>query len=116
MSTIRHVAPLLQILAAAHRAIAMATPMRSGRHLALALPIVLAISVLYLFMASAGTFDDLRRQSRYDLMADGFQRGHLYIAQRPSPKLLAQEDPFHPDNKPLWMWDATLYQGRIYLY
>jgi hypothetical protein len=94
----------------------MATPMRSGRHLALALPIVLAISVLYLFMASAGTFDDLRRQSRYDLMADGFQRGHLYIAQRPSPKLLAQEDPFHPDNKPLWMWDATLYQGRIYLY
>jgi hypothetical protein len=88
----------------------------SGRHLALALPIVLAISVLYLFMASAGTFQDLRRQSRYDAMADGFQRGHLYIAQRPSPKLLAQEDPFHPSNKPIWMWDATLYEGRLYLY
>jgi hypothetical protein len=88
----------------------------SGRHLALAVPIVLAISVFYMFMASAGTFDDLRRQSRYDLMADGFRRGHLYIAQRPSPKLLAQEDPFHPDNKPLWMWDATLYDGHIYLY
>jgi hypothetical protein len=88
----------------------------SGRHLALALPIVLSISLLYLFMASAGTFQDLRRQSRYDLMAEGFQRGHLYISQRPSRKLLAQEDPFHPSNKPIWMWDSTLYEGHLYLY
>lgn len=82
----------------------------------MALPIVLAISVFYMFMASAGTFQDLQRQSRYNLMAEGFQRGHLYIPQKPHPKLLAQEDPLHPSNKPLWMWDATLYEGHLYLY
>jgi hypothetical protein len=67
-------------------------------------------------MASAGTFRDLTRQQHYSVMADGFERGHLYIQRRPVPQLLKAEDPFHPSNKRLWLWDATLYEGHYYLY
>src|SRR5688572_26606721 len=81
------------------------------RALLVALPIVLAISVFYVFMASSGTFRDLRRQSHYATMAEGFDRGHLYVPRRPPRQLLEQEDPFHPSNKPSWIWDASLYQG-----
>jgi hypothetical protein len=49
-------------------------------------------------------------------MERGFARGHLYISRKPSPRLLAQEDPFHPSNKPLWVWDSTLYDGHFYFY
>jgi hypothetical protein len=86
------------------------------RHLLVALPVLLSISIFYAFMASSGTFRDLRGQRHYSQMAEGFERGHLYIRKEPSAKLLRQEDPFHPSNKPLWIWDATLYKGHYYFY
>jgi hypothetical protein len=86
------------------------------RLLLVALPVVLCISIFYQFMASSGTFRDLDAAHRYAEMADGFERGHLYIHRRPPPKLLREEDPFHPANKPLWIWDATLYEDRWYYY
>jgi hypothetical protein len=86
------------------------------RHLLVALPLLLSISVFYEFMASSGTFRDLRRQRHYSEMAEGFERGHLYIDRKPAARLLRQEDPFHPSNKPLWIWDATLYRGHYYFY
>jgi len=80
-------------------------------------PILLALSVFYLFLASAGTFHDLQTQrDYYDLMAEGFRAGHLYIKDVPSPELLAKDDPFRYENIQLWIWDATLYKGRYYLY
>lgn len=91
-----------------------ATPAR--RHWQLAIPLLLVISVFYQFMASAGTFQDLRRQSRYQQMAEGFEQGHLYVAREVAPALLRAEDPFYPTNKRYWQWDATLYNGRYYLY
>jgi hypothetical protein len=89
---------------------------RERRQLLLALPVVLAISIFYQFMASSGTFRDLQSAHRYAEMADGFEHGHLYIQRRPSQKLLREEDPFHPSNKPKWIWDATLYEDRWYFY
>ncbi len=81
-----------------------------------ALLLVLALSVFYAFMASSGTFRDLGRQSHYATMAEGFERGHLYVPRKPSRQLLQQEDPFHPSNKPAWIWDASLYDGHWYFY
>lgn len=86
------------------------------RQLLLAIPVLLGISIFYEFMASSGTFRDLDGGSRYAEMADGFEHGHLHIRRPPPHKLLRQEDPFHPSNKPLWIWDATLYKGRYYYY
>jgi hypothetical protein len=86
------------------------------RYVLVALPIVLSISVFYEFMASAGKFRDLARQRHYALMAEGFEQGHLYLNRRPSRELLAQEDPLHPANKQLWVWDASLYKRRWYFY
>ena len=86
------------------------------RHILVALPVLLVLTVIYAFMASSGTFKDLGQAHRYADMATGFERGHLYISTRPSPALLAQEDPLHPANKDLWIWDATLYKGRYYFY
>lgn len=97
--------PVLRWLESPHR-----------RHVMVALVVVVAISIFYEFMTSSGTFRDLRGRMHYSEMAEGFERGHLYIKQEPAPKLLRQEDPFHPSNKPLWIWDSTLYQGHYYYY
>lgn len=54
----------------------------------------------------------------YDLMATAFRHGQLALETQPDPALLALEDPYEPDNRegiPV-LWDATLYEGRYYLY
>jgi len=87
------------------------------RRLVWALPVVLAISVYYVFLASAGTFRDLPQQlDYYDRMCEGFRHGHLYILQAPSPELLEKADPFAYSNVNLWLWDASLYKGHYYMY
>lgn len=91
-----------------------ATPAR--RHWQVAIPLLLVISVFYQFMASAGTFRDLRRQEHYLNMARGFEQGHLHITAKPAPELLRAEDPFYSSYKRYWYWDATLYKGRYFLY
>jgi len=89
----------------------------NARTIICAAPIIVAISAFYLFLASSGTFQDLPTQSDYyDRMAEGFRAGHLYIVEAPPPALLAKEDPFRFANRPLWLWDASLYNGRYYLY
>lgn len=75
------------------------------------------ISYFYAFMASVGRFEDVPQQlSYYDRMCEGFRHGHLYVVERPSPKLLASPDPFDDSNFPLWLWDASLYGDHYYLY
>lgn len=76
-----------------------------------------AIAAVYLFFISAGLVTQIPRQSRYfSVLADAFLDGHLYLGIAPRPELLAKADPYDPANKPLWLWDATLHQGRYYLY
>lgn len=88
------------------------------RHLALVLPLLIAISVFYAFLASSGRFTDLPgiQTNYYDRMAEGFRHGHLYIDEQPDPALLAQANPFADENMELWLWDATLVHGHYYLY
>jgi hypothetical protein len=82
-----------------------------------AAPVLAMISILYVFLASAGWFRDLPTETDYyDRMAEGFRHGHLYIQQQPPPALVAKSDPFSASNLNLWLWDASLYKGHYYMY
>jgi hypothetical protein len=90
-----------------------------GRQLLVVIPIVLAITYFYAFLASAGTFRMIPgRPDYYDRMCEGFRAGHLYILEQPNPQLLAKPNPYADENffQNLWLWDASLYKGRYYLY
>jgi hypothetical protein len=53
----------------------------------------------------------------YDLLTDGFLDGNAYLPVEPSHELLALPDPYDPaQNAPYRLHDASLYQGRYYLY
>jgi hypothetical protein len=79
--------------------------------------LVIGIEVVYAFIISAGTFTDWPTwNSNYDLQAQGFRSGHLYIPVEPAPELLAKANPLDPANESLWFWDATLHGGHYYLY
>jgi hypothetical protein len=82
-----------------------------------ALFVIALISYYYVFLASAGRFTDLPTQlDYYDQMAEGFRHGHLYVTKAPVPQLLASSNPFDSKFFPVWLWDASLYNGHYYMY
>src|SRR5215831_17918599 len=53
----------------------------------------------------------------YNLLAQGFASGHLYLPFAVSPDLLAQPDPYDPAlNDSLKLFDAALFNKHYYLY
>jgi hypothetical protein len=56
----------------------------------------------------------------YNLLADGFLQGHLFIAMQPDEKLLKLADPYDPSQNENFRangyQDLTLYKGKLYLY
>jgi hypothetical protein len=53
----------------------------------------------------------------YGLLAESFSNGDLALPIEPPPELLALDDPYDPaQNAGLILWDASLYQGKYYLY
>jgi hypothetical protein len=79
--------------------------------------LLLLLSVYYTFIATAGTFADLAwHTDYYDLLADGFRQGHLYVPVTPSRRLLSRANPYLYRHSGLWLWDASLYQARYYMY
>lgn len=81
------------------------------------LPLLALILFVYVFYCTAGRFHRWPEYSRYyDLLAEGFRSGHLYLPVDPAPELLAQADPYDPKHARLWMWDISLYGGKYYLY
>lgn len=53
----------------------------------------------------------------YDLLANAFLSGHLYLSVQPRPELLQLADPYDSQqNGPYRLHDAALYNGRYYLY
>lgn len=76
-----------------------------------------AIEVVYAFFFTAGRFADPPvRNYYYDLLAEGFRTGHLYLPQLPDPRLLAQANPYDARFRSLWLVDTSLYHGKYYLY
>ncbi len=76
-----------------------------------------AILAIYLFFVSAGLGLGIASQSRYfTALADAFLDGNLHLGIQPAPELLAQRNPYDHAHSKLWIWDATLHEGRYYLY
>lgn len=63
---------------------------------------------------------DVERSSvwhHFEYLTEGFMRGHTYLSVEPSPELLKLKDPYDPTaNEKVRLWDASLYQGKYYLY
>jgi hypothetical protein len=79
--------------------------------------LLLILSAYYTFIATAGTFGtELFRTEFYDLAAEGFRQGHLYIPVEPHPTLLTAPDPADQSLRRIWFWDAVLYGGKYYIY
>jgi hypothetical protein len=53
----------------------------------------------------------------YNLLTQALLRGQLHLAIEPRPELFEMVDPYEPSrNAPFRFHDASLYQGRYYLY
>ena len=75
------------------------------------------IEIAYVFFVSAGRFTHWPTTLSFlDDQAEGFRAGHLHFAIEPAAALLAKANPFDPAWRPLWYWDASLYNGHYYLY
>ena len=75
------------------------------------------VAATYIFIGSAGHPRSWPvYMTYYDLMAEGFRSGHLYIPTSPSRELLSKANPYDPANSKLWFWDVTLHRGRYYMY
>jgi len=93
------------------------TWVQQHRRLLLFVLLLAAIEVSYLFIVTAGRFTVWPTwNTNYDLLAEGFRSGHLYLARAPDPALLAKPNPFDPIWRSLWFWDASLYRDHYYLY
>ena len=61
--------------------------------------------------------DALNPWHHYEYLTEGFVHGHTYLSVDPPKELLEMADPYLPTALPARrLWDASLYQGRYYLY
>ena len=87
------------------------------RSRAWALFVLALIELAYWFSFTAGGLREPPRYTNYyDLLAEGFRAGHLYLPVQPDPRLLAQANPFDFRFRALWMVDVSLYHGKYFLY
>jgi hypothetical protein len=84
------------------------------------------VSVTFIFLvymgvlisfARIGQLGNVGNSPYYDLLSRAFAHGKLYLPEAPSKALLNLPDPYDSlQNQGLRLEDATLYQGRYYLY
>src|SRR4030042_2737920 len=84
-------------------------------------PPVIAVMVVVVWFSSAGKWPAWPKTSVYDYygsLAAALQQGHLYLDDQPAPELLALQDPYRIGSRKgiPYLWDASLYEGRYYLY
>lgn len=77
------------------------------------------VLLFYLWLVSLGLWTDFPPSTDYyDLQATAFSHGQLALEVQPDAALLALENPYEPADResiPV-LWDATLYEGKYYLY
>lgn len=82
-------------------------------------PAVFVVILVYVWFASSGSWRQWKPATHYYAdLADGFQRGQLYLQERPSPELLNLTNPYDPLLRhgiefPI---DYSLFNGKFYLY
>jgi hypothetical protein len=77
------------------------------------------VSLSYLWFVSVGTWVRWPGTSAYqDMQAEAFLHGQTHLLLEPPPGLLALKDPYDPEMRAglPYLWDASLYQDRYYLY
>jgi hypothetical protein len=76
------------------------------------------IALVYLFFATGGRWHfSAYAEDYYSLLGDAFVSGQLSLKVEPAAELLALENPYDPrQNEPYRLHDASLYDGRYYLY
>ncbi|MDE3061395.1 MAG: hypothetical protein KGJ06_10330, partial [Pseudomonadota bacterium] len=54
----------------------------------------------------------------YQMLGQAFLAGHTHLGTVPDPRLLALPNPYNPAGRDgiRLLWDASLYQGKYYLY
>ncbi len=84
------------------------------------LPIPIVVLFIYIFLASSGTWTKwVSPTGYYASLANGFKSGTLAVEQKPSPQLIALENPYD-----MASWspnthiptDMSYYKGSYYLY
>ena len=90
---------------------------RWGRRLAVLTAFGLSVLFNYWTVLTTRVDLSLNRQQGdyYNLLVDGFQAGRLSMKVEPHPALLALPPEARPGNAP-YLLDASLYEGRYYLY
>lgn len=92
-----------------------------GRFYVALLALNAGIVLIYTWFATTGLLKSLPNETNYiDLQAKAFAKGQLALDVQPDPALLAftDESLYEPGNRegiPV-LWDATLYNGKYYLY
>jgi hypothetical protein len=79
----------------------------------------LAVTSIYVWFTSAGTWITLPKSTDYyNLLANAFVHGQVSLEVKVPPQLLALPDPYdYPSrNGIIYLWDASLYKGKYYLY
>jgi hypothetical protein len=82
--------------------------------------IVLAVTAFYVWTATSSQYAFVwgtKKADHYNMLAEGFLSGHLYLAVDPPKELLALKDPLDPvANAPYRMHDVSFYNGHYYVY
>jgi hypothetical protein len=80
----------------------------------------MAVAAFYVWTATSSQYAFVwgtKKADHYNLLAEGFLKGHLYLAQDPPKELLALKDPLDPvANAKYRLHDASLYKGHYYVY
>lgn len=101
-------------------------PSRRPFHHRLTLAAVVLLVLGYFFWTNIVSFDEVpriggkehREYDHYNLLSRGFLKGHLHLDAEPPAALLAAPNPYDPKSRgPVEvLHDASLYQGKYYIY
>lgn len=84
------------------------------------LPLLMVVGLVYAYWSAAGrpwAWSEWPVYSAFfDLLGEGFRRGQLSLPIDPAPELLAAPDPYDRAYGKYWLVDATLHDGKWYLY
>jgi uncharacterized repeat protein (TIGR03833 family) len=79
----------------------------------------LLVGLSYIYMISAGhwsSIPDTSDNQYFDMLADAFLQGQTHLLKLPPEQLVKADNPWNPEYRELWIWDASLYKGKFYLY
>lgn len=81
------------------------------------LTVILYVVLAYLFYPALHLTANKVPDSLYQYLTESFLSGHLHLLDPPIPELMKLSNPYDPTlNRPYKLYDASLYQGKYYLY